>query len=242
MVPAAAVICLLLAGCAKQPEPAKEAAQERAAEPAPAPPPPPVEEAPAKPPEPEPKKETPRMSLLNPGALKDKAPASFKVRATTSVGDFVIQVTRGWAPVGADRFYTLVKYGFYNEARFFRVVPNFVVQFGLPADPAVARAWSTATLRDDPVTQSNRKGTLVFATAGLNTRTTQLFINLKDNAFLDSQGFSPFGEVVEGMEVVEAIFSGYGEAPDQGAITNQGNAYLKSRFPKLDFIKTAVVE
>jgi len=164
------------------------------------------------------------------------------VRMETSRGEVVVQVTRAWAPRGADRFYNLVKNGFYDEARFFRVLPNFVVQFGLPADPNVGRAWSNATFRDDPVKQSNKRGYLVFATAGANTRTTQLFINLKDNAFLDGQGFAPFGEVVEGMELVDGIYSAYGESPDQGAITNQGNAYLRRNFPNLDYIKTATIE
>ena len=183
-----------------------------------------------------------RARLLNPASLNERGPESFKVRLATTKGDVVVQVTRSWAPRGADRFYNLVKNSFYDEARFFRVLPNFVVQFGLPADPAVGSAWSNAVFRDDPVKQSNKKGYLVFATAGPNTRTTQLFINLNDNPDLDGQGFAPFGEVAEGMSVVESIHSGYGESPDQGMITNLGNAYLKKTFPNLDYIKTATIE
>lgn len=181
------------------------------------------------------------MNLLDPSTLSQRAPDTFRVKFETTNGDFVVQVNRGWAPRGADRFYNLVKAGFYNDNGFFRIVPNFIVQFGLPADGGVARVWQNAQIKDDPVTQTNKRGYLTFATAGPNTRTTQLFINLKDNAFLDGQGFAPFAEVVEGMSVVESLFSGYGETPDQGMITYQGNAYLKRNFPKLDFIKTATV-
>jgi peptidyl-prolyl cis-trans isomerase A (cyclophilin A) len=169
-------------------------------------------------------------------------PATFKVRFDTSKGPFVVEVHREWAPLGADHFYHLVKSGYYDGARFFRVVPNFVVQFGLAADPAVTAKWNHP-IKDDPVKQSNHAGYLVYATAGPNTRTTQLFINLHDNAPLDSQGFAPFGMVLdEGMKVVEQIYSGYGERPDQGAITARGNAYLTSKFPKMDYIKKATIE
>jgi len=241
LLTAVAVIGVLLSGCAKQPEPAKEAAQERAEQPA-AEPAKPAQEPAVKPPVEEAPKPMAQQQLMSPSALNEQAPASFKVCLATSKGDVVVEVTRAWAPRGADRFYNLVKNGFYDQARFFRVMPNFIVQFGLPADPAVGRAWANATFRDDPVTQSNKTGTLVFATAGPNTRTTQLFINLKDNTFLDGQGFSPFGQVIEGMDVVQGIYSGYGEAPDQTAITNQGNAYLKARFPNLDYVNTATIE
>jgi peptidyl-prolyl cis-trans isomerase A (cyclophilin A) len=152
-----------------------------------------------------------------------------------------VKVKREWAPLGADRFWNLAKHHFFDGAAFFRVVPGFVVQFGLSADPAVSAAWQKATFKDDPVKGSNKKGFLTFATAGPNTRTTQLFINLADNGRLDSMGFSAFGQVSEGMDVVEHIYSGYGERPDQGAITNQGKAYLDKNFPKLDTVKSTVV-
>jgi peptidyl-prolyl cis-trans isomerase A (cyclophilin A) len=236
LMAALAVTCLLLVGCAEEP------AEEPAKPPAEAPPAEPPEEAPAEKPKPEPPKVEGKKALMNPSALKEKAPDTFMVKFDTGKGDILVQVTRSWAPRGADRFYNLVKNGFYDDVRFFRVMPNFIVQFGLPADPAVGRLWATAHLRDDPVTKTNRKGAVVFAMAGPNTRTTQVFINLKANAFLDSQGFAPFGLVVEGMDVVEQLHAGYGEAPDQSMIRNQGNAYLSKRFPKLDYIKQATIE
>ena len=180
-------------------------------------------------------------ALLNPAALKARAPENFKVAMTTTKGDVVIEVHRAWAPLGADRFYNLVKAGFFNDAAFFRVLPGFVVQFGLNGNPAVNKAWADTKFRDDPVKETNKKGTITFATAGANTRTTQLFINLGENQRLDSMGFSPFGTVTEGMDVVEKIYSGYGESPDQEKITNQGKAYLSKNFPQMDSIKTAKV-
>jgi len=180
-------------------------------------------------------------SLLHPATLKVKAPDTYEVTFTTTRGDFVVRVTRAWAPFGADRFYNLVKHHFYNGAAFFRVVPNFMVQFGLSPDPAVNRAWLNANIKDDPVSQSNRPGYISFATAGPNTRTTQVFISYGNNSFLDSQGFAPFGQVISGMDVVNQIYSGYDEKPDQGEITNHGRTYLERNFPKLDTIKTAVV-
>ena len=180
-------------------------------------------------------------SLKNPASLKDKAPETYKASFDTSAGAFVVEVHRAWAPLGADRFYNLVKNGFYDNTRFFRVVPNFMVQFGLNSDPAVQSVWRSANLKDDPAKESNKKGYITFATAGPNTRTTQVFINFKDNGFLDSQGFSPFGQVVSGMEVVEKITSQYGESPVQGRIQTEGNAYLTKEFPKLDYIKKATV-
>src|SRR5579859_4981778 len=155
----------------------------------------------------------PRPSLLNPASLKAKAPAVFKAKFTTTAGDFVVEVHRDWAPLGADRFYNLVRYGYFTNAAFFRVVPGFVVQFGLSADPAVNKVWDHATIQDDPVTQSNKRGSLVFATAGPNTRTTQLFINFAENTRLDGMGFAPFGTVIDGMDVVDKIFPGYRESP-----------------------------
>jgi peptidyl-prolyl cis-trans isomerase A (cyclophilin A) len=184
-----------------------------------------------------------RPSLYNPSSLKDKAPEQFQARFTTAKGDIVLEVTRAMAPLGVDRFYNLVKYGFFNGAGFFRVVPGFVIQFGLSPIPAVNAAWEPAKITDDPVQGSNVRGTVCFATSGPNTRTTQLFINLGDNVRLDGMGFAPFGKVVDGMDVVDKIFSGYGEQPDQGRITKEGAAYLKAHFPEMDSIsKGAIVQ
>ncbi len=180
-------------------------------------------------------------ALLKPATLTAKAPDVYEVKLATTKGDITIQVTRAWAPLGADRFYNLVKHGFYNDAAFFRIVPGFVVQFGLSGDPAVNKAWKNANIKDDPVTQSNKPGTLTFATAGPNTRTTQLFINLGNNAPLDGQGFAPFGQVTSGMDVVQKLYTGYGERPDQGAITDQGKAYIDKNFPNIDKIQTATI-
>jgi len=180
-------------------------------------------------------------SLLNPAALTAKAPAQFRVRFTTSAGDFIVQVHRDWAPVGTDRFYNLVRHGFFTNASFFRVVPGFVVQFGLNADPGINKVWEQAKIQDDPVKQTNKRGTLVFATAGPNTRTTQLFINFGDNNRLDSMGFAPFGEVVAGMDIVDKIYAGYGEQPRQDLITAQGDAYISKSFPRIDKIRFAWV-
>jgi len=183
--------------------------------------------------------------LLYPGApeMNVQAPDSYRARFETSEGDFVIQVHREWAPIGADRFFNLVNNGYYDEARFFRVIPGFMVQFGMNADPLVTAQWRVATLQDDPVTQSNRPGTVTFAmTSQPNSRTTQVFINYGNNANLDAMGFAPFGEVVEGMEVAEAIYPGYGEAPNQGQIQAEGNEYLESAFPDLDYVVRATIE
>lgn len=178
-------------------------------------------------------------------AWKEKAPDEFKAKFTTSKGDFVIEVKREWAPLGADRFYTLVKNGFFDDARFFRVVKDFMAQFGINGDPKVSKAWRDQKIQDDPVVKSNVRGWVTYAMAGPNTRTTQLFINFKDNSFLDRQKFSPFGQVVEGMDVVDHLYNGYGDGPprgrgpDQGRIQADGNEYLKKDFKELDYIKTA---
>ena len=180
-------------------------------------------------------------ALLHPASLKAQAPAEYDVKFVTTAGDFVVHVKRESAPLGADRFWNLVKHGFFNNAAFFRVVPGFVVQFGLSANPAVNKAWDNAKIQDDPVKESNHIGTLTFATAGAGTRTTQLFINLAENPRLDQMGFAPFGTITSGMDVVQKIYAGYGEQPDQGEITDKGKAYLEKNFPKLDVIKATII-
>jgi len=175
-------------------------------------------------------------------------PSSYKVLFTTSKGDFTVEVHRDWAPKGAGRFYELVKTGFYDEVRFFRVIRSpqpFMAQFGISGDPAVNAKWTNANIQDDPVKEHNTRGRITFATAGPDTRTTQLFINYDDNSRLDDQGFSPFGEVISGMEVVDQLYADYGEGPpngrgpDQERIEREGNAYLTKEFPNLDYIKAA---
>jgi peptidyl-prolyl cis-trans isomerase A (cyclophilin A) len=181
--------------------------------------------------------------LMNPAALNAKAPETFNVKFDTTAGIFVVEVHRDWAPNGADRFYNLVKNGFYNNTRFFRVVPNFMVQWGINGDPNIQKHWEDANIKDDPVKQSNTRGNITYAQRSApNSRSTQLFINFKDNSFLDNQRFAPFGKVVSGMDVVDKINSTYGERPDQSTIQTQGNAYLNKNFPKLDYIKTATIE
>jgi peptidyl-prolyl cis-trans isomerase A (cyclophilin A) len=188
---------------------------------------------------------TAEKKATSPPGIDEPAPAAFKVKFETSKGDFVVEVVTEWAPLGARRFYNLVNQKFYDDVRFFRVVRNFVVQFGINGDPKVSRFWSNMRILDDPVKQSNRKGYLSFAMAGPTSRTTQVFINLRDNPNLDGMGFAPFGRVVEGMEVVENLYDSYGDAPprgtgpDQSRIETQGNDYLASQFPRLDYIKTA---
>lgn len=168
------------------------------------------------------------------------ATGTFTVKFETTAGDFVVLVHRDWAPRGAQRFYELVKSGFYNDCRFFRVVSGFMVQFGINGNPSTQQSWERS-LKDDPAKTSNRRGYITFATAGRDTRTTQVFINFVDNSFLDSQGFSPFGEVIEGMDNVDKINAEYGETPDQGQITSSGNAYLNAQFPELDYIRKATI-
>ena len=192
---------------------------------------------------PAPKPAAPSAALRSPSKLTEKAPEVFNVAFDTTAGPFLVQVNRSWAPNGADRFYNLVKHGYYDNNRFFRVVPGFVVQFGINGDPKTQSFWEDANIKSDPVTQSNRRGTLVFAMAGHpDTRTTQLFINYRDNTRLDQMGFAPFGQVVSGMEAVDKINAMYGEEPDQGLINSQGNAYLNKEFPKLDYIRKATLQ
>ena len=187
-------------------------------------------------------------SLLEPGKHTRTAPATYRVEMTTSEGPVVIEVRRAWAPLGADRFYNLVRAGFYDGARFFRVVPGFVVQFGLNGDPAVTAAWRQQKFPDDSVRTSNRAGTITFATSGPNSRTTQVFVNLVDNTRLDAMGFAPFGTVISGMDVMKKLHSGYGEGapmgrgPSQDRIMVEGNAYLLKEFPLLDHVVKAEVK
>jgi peptidyl-prolyl cis-trans isomerase A (cyclophilin A) len=186
--------------------------------------------------------------LLDPGNAKDTAPTVFKARFTTTKGPFVIEVHRDWAPVGADRFYNLVKLGFYDDTRFFRVVDNFMVQFGISGDPAVNAKWQESGIADEPGKQSNKRGFVTYAQRGTpNSRTTQIFVNTVDNSRLDVMHFVPFGQVVEGMDVVDSLYKGYGEGapmgagPDQSKIQSQGNSYLDAKFPKLDAVKKAEI-
>jgi peptidyl-prolyl cis-trans isomerase A (cyclophilin A) len=185
--------------------------------------------------------------LMNPAEMNETAPEKFQAKFDTSQGEFIIEVTRAWAPVGADRFYNLVKNGYYDNCRFFRVIKGFMVQFGIHGDPKVSAVWRGAQIKDDPVKESNERGYITYATAGPNTRTTQLFINFGNNSPLDGQGFAPFGKVAQGMDVVDSIYDGYGEAapsgqgPEQGKIHMQGNSYLEKDFPKLDYIKSATI-
>jgi peptidyl-prolyl cis-trans isomerase A (cyclophilin A) len=187
--------------------------------------------------------------LMSPALLNEKAPPLYQVKFDTTKGEFLIDVTREWSPNGADRFYNLVKNGYYDGCRFFRVVAGFMAQFGINGDPQVNAAWNQAKIPDDPVKESNKRGYVTFAKSSLpNSRGTQVFINYVDrNAQLDSMGFSPFGIVTTGMEVVDALNSEYGDGaprgkgPDQGQIQMQGNAYLEKDFPKLDYIKKAMI-
>lgn len=186
-------------------------------------------------------------ALTNPdkNALAKPAPDSFKVAVETSKGTFTILAHRDWAPLGVDRFYHLVQAGFFDDTRFFRVLSGFMAQFGINGDPRVSAAWEPLTIADDPVKQTNKRGMVSFAMGGPNTRTTQLFINYGNNANLDAMGFPPIGEVIDGMAVVDSLYSAYGEGapdgngPDQTRIATQGNAYLAQNFPQLDFIRRA---
>jgi peptidyl-prolyl cis-trans isomerase A (cyclophilin A) len=186
-------------------------------------------------------------ALLQPATLRAKAPAEYDVKFVTTAGEFTVKVTRAWAPNGADRFYNLVRHHFYDGATFFRVLPGFMAQFGLSAYPEVSKVWENATIKDDPIVQSNHRGFLSFATAGPNTRTTQVFVNYGNNEALDRSGFSAFALVSDGMEVVDKLYSGYGEGapdghgPDQGLIGSRGRAYLEKGFPKLDSVRSATL-
>jgi peptidyl-prolyl cis-trans isomerase A (cyclophilin A) len=185
--------------------------------------------------------------LSDPAALNEQSPANYKVRFDTSKGAFVVEVRRDVAPNGADRFYNLVKNGYYDNVRFFRVVSGFMVQFGINGDPAINARWREARIKDDPVKTSNVRGFVSFATSGPDSRTTQVFINFVDNGQLDRLGFSPFGKVITGMNVVDKLYAEYGDSPprgngpDQTRLQIEGNAYLAKSYPKLDFIKKAAI-
>ncbi len=180
--------------------------------------------------------------MADEAAAADQAPDTYKVRFETSKGNFTVEVHREWAPNGADRFHKLVETGFYDDCRFFRVLPGFMVQWGINGDPKTQKNWVKAHIKDDRVTQSNKRGFITYAKSSQqNSRTSQVFINFDDNARLDADGFAPFGQVVDGMDVVESINAQYREQPDQGLVQEKGNAYLNKRFPKLDFIKKASV-
>ena len=189
-----------------------------------------------------------QASLANPTTLREQAPATYKARFDTSKGVFVLDVQRDWAPNGADRFYNLVKNGFYDNVRFFRVISGFMVQFGINGDPKLSAQWREARIQDDPVKQSNKRGYITYAMAGPNTRTSQVFINFADNTNLDSSGFAPFGQVIQGMDVVDKLNAEYGEGaprgrgPDQGRLQMEGNAYLAKEYPRMDFVRKATIE
>jgi peptidyl-prolyl cis-trans isomerase A (cyclophilin A) len=188
-------------------------------------------------------------AYADPSKLTEKAPDNFKAVFNTTKGNFTIEVTRSLAPNGADRFYNLAKSGYFTEMGFFRVVPGFMVQFGISGDPAISSKWASANIQDDPVKGSNTRGTITYAMSSApNSRSTQLFINFGDNSRLDGMGFAPFGKVTEGMDVVDKIYGGYGDMPEQGGtgpdpggIAAEGNSYLKKNFPKLDYIKSVTV-
>jgi peptidyl-prolyl cis-trans isomerase A (cyclophilin A) len=215
------------------PEPAKEAVEK-----APEKPEPPKEPAQA------PLPEDAHPAMLDPSQANKTAPDLYKVKVHTSEGDFVVEVHRDWAPLGADRFYNLVDIGYYSDTRFFRAIDGFMVQWGISGYPEVNKAWRDAKIDDDEGKQSNTRGMVTFATSGKDTRTTQLFINFKDNSNLDPMGFTPFGKVVEGMDVVDKLYKGYGEGaprgrgPNQARIQQRGNAYLDHDFPKLSKIES----
>ena len=194
------------------------------------------------------KKSASAPDFADPAKLKEKSPESFKVKFETTKGNFTVEVTRSLSPNGADRFYNLVRSGYFKDVAFFRVIPGFMCQFGIHGDPKISAAWRKAQIPDDPVKGSNTRGAITFATGGPNTRTTQLFISFGDNSRLDNSGFSPFGKVTEGMDVVDRFYSGYGDWPPRGSgpepakIQAQGNAYLEANFPRLDYIRKMTIQ
>ena len=198
------------------------------------------ESQPAKPEKKPEAEKQPNPALTNPALANEKAPAKFKVKFVTTKGTFVVEVTRAWAPIGADRVYNLVKIGYFKDIGFFRVMDNFMAQFGIHGDPSISRYWKGASIKDDPVVESNKRGFVTFAKMrAANTRTTQLFINFKDNSYLDKQGFAPFGKVIQGMDVVDKIYK-VEQKPNQGRILAEGNRYL-AKFPELDYIRSATI-
>ncbi|MEZ5401758.1 MAG: peptidylprolyl isomerase [Bryobacteraceae bacterium] len=180
--------------------------------------------------------------LLHPEALAEKAPAQYKVKLSTGRGDATITVHRDWAPLAADRFYNLVKNGFYNGSPFHRVMPGFVAQFGIHPTPAVNAAWRAVPMKDEPVKKSNTLGTIGFAADGANSRTTQIYINLKQNTSLDRLGFVPFGDITQGFGVTALIYSAYHDKPDAERAIKSGLGFLKRSFPNLDYVKSAAIE
>jgi peptidyl-prolyl cis-trans isomerase A (cyclophilin A) len=248
-------VALGAASCKKEETPTAQPAAQPPAPPPPAPPPPPPaapplaaeNPAPSKPAEPPAPPAASTPPALDPGKLTEKAPAKYKAKFTTTKGDFVIEVHRDSAPQGADRFYNLVKAGYFDGTRFFRVIKGFMVQWGIHGEPAVNATWREARIKDDPVKESNKRGSITFATAGPDTRTTQVFINFADNGSLDASGFAPFGKVVSGMTVIDSLYADYGEGapggagPSQPRMQDEGNTYLNRDFPKLDYIKSAKI-
>ncbi len=188
-----------------------------------------------------------KANLQQPSTFNATAPDVYQVNVNTTSGTFVLEINRAWAPLGADRFYNLVVSGYFTDVAFFRAISGFMVQFGIHGDPAVSKAWRSAKIRDDRVVQSNMTGFLTFATAGEHTRTTQMFINYADNIRLDSMGFAPIGKVIKGMELVNSLYTGYGEGapsgrgPSQDRMQMEGNVYLKKDFPMLDYIKSMTI-
>lgn len=189
----------------------------------------------------------PNPALLDPSLATEKAPDLYRVKMETTAGNLIIEVHREWAPLGADRFYNLVKIGYFSDVAFFRVIAGFMAQAGFHGNPAVSQVWLKSRIKDDPVTQSNLQGMVTFANGGPNTRSAQIFINYGDNSYLDNSGFAPFGKVVEGFESVSELYSGYGEGqpkgkgPAQGKIYSLGNDYLEAEFPELDYITRASI-